>query len=142
MARFVGLGQGVSGDPSVKSHVVEPALHGPKAGLDIAKAFAIGQLGEGQAEELIETREALDLEVAAVASDAFSKFVKGQEVHDLREDGRWRIHWSLLAVFGQKSDNNARMRSNRLRPEPEVTYSICASSKDLSFQRWDTTESS
>jgi len=140
IARFVGMSQGVSGDPSAKSHVVETALHGPQTGLDIAKAFAISQLGEGQAEELIETREALDLEVAVVASHASPKFVKGQEAHDLREDGRRGIHRSLLAVFEQKGDNNTKLRSNRLRPKSGVTYSICASSKDLSFQRWDTTD--
>jgi len=121
IARFVGMGQGVSGDAPPKSHVVEPILHGSKTGLDIAKAFAIGQLGEGQAEELIETREAFDLEVAAVAPNAFSKFVKRQEVHNLREDTRRGIHRSLLAVLGRKGDNNTKMRSNRLRAESGVT---------------------
>jgi len=140
IARFVGMGHGVSGDAPAKSHMVEPILHGPKAGLDVAKTFAISQLGEGQTEELVETRKAFDLEVAAVAPNAFSKFVKGQEVHDLREDGRRGIHRSLLAVLGRKGDNNTKMRSNRLRTELDVTSSICASSKDISFQHWDTTD--
>jgi hypothetical protein len=65
--------------------------------------------------------------------------VKRQEVHDLREDARRGIHRSLLAALGRKGDNNIKMRSNRLRAESDVTSSICASLKDFSFQRWDTT---
>ena len=120
--------------------MVEPILHGSKAGLDVAETFAIGQLGKGQAEELIETREAFDLEVAAVAPNALPKFVKRKKVHDLREDARRGIHRSLLAVLRRKSDNNTEMSSNRLRTESGVTSSICAGSKVFSFQRWDTTD--
>ena len=138
IARFVGVGQGVSGDSSAKPHVIEPTPHGSKAGLDIAETFAIRQLSEGQTEELIEAGETLDLVVAAVTPNAFSKFVKGQEVGNLGKDGRLGIHRSLLAVAGQKSDNNTKMRPNRLRLESRVTYAICGGSKGFPFQRWDT----
>ena len=138
IALFVGMGQGVSGDASAKSHMVEPVLPRPKARLDVAETFAIGQLSEGQTEELIETRKADDLDVAAVAPNASSKFVKGKEVHDLREDRRWCIHRSLLAVLDRKGDNNTKMGSNRLRSKSILTYSFSACSKVFSFQRWDT----
>jgi len=97
--------------------MIKSALHGSKAGLDIAETFAIRQLSEGQTEELIETGEALDLVVAPVTTNAFSKLMERQKVHDLREDGRRGIHRSLLAVAWQKSDNNTKMPSNRLRPK-------------------------
>lgn len=125
IASFVGVGQSVPGDLPSKAHVIEPVFHRSKTGLDIAKTFAVGQLGEGQAEELIEARKAFDLVIPAVAPDAFSKFVKRQEVHDLGEDS-WRgIHRSLLVVEGQKSDDYTKSGSNRLRPGSDVIYGIC-----------------
>jgi hypothetical protein len=66
--------------------------------------------------------------------------VKGQEVGNLGKDGRLGIHRSLLAVAGQKSDNNTKMRPNRLRLESRVTYAICGGSKGFPFQRWDTSD--
>ena len=124
IASFVGVGQRVPRDLPSKTHVIEPAFHRSKTGLDIPKTFAVGQLGEGQAEELIEARKAFDLVIPAVAPDAFSKFVKGQEVHDLGEDGRRGVHRSLLE--GQKSDDYTKSSSNRLRPGSDVICGICA----------------
>ena len=141
IASFVGMSQSISGDSSTKSHVIESALHGPKAGLDIAETFAIRQLSEGQTKELIETREALDLVVAVITTNTLSEFVEGEEVHNLRKDGRRGIHRSLLAVAGQKSDNNTKMRPNRLRPGTGLSYVKCGSLIISSFQRWDTTDS-
>jgi hypothetical protein len=124
IASFVGVGQSVPRDLSSKAHVIEPVFHRSKTGLDIAKTFPVGQLGEGQAEELIEARKALDLVIPAVAPDAFSKFVKWQEVHDLGEDGRRGVHRSLLEE--QKSDDYTESGSNRLRPGSDVICGICA----------------
>ena len=59
--RFVGVGQVASRDAATDAHVVKPIFHGLKTCLDIAEAFPLSQLGEGQAKELIETREVFDL---------------------------------------------------------------------------------
>jgi len=139
IASFIGMGQGIAGNAAPKTHVIKSAFHRPKAGLDIAEAFAIGQLGESQTEELVVTRKAFDFVAAAIPPNAFSKFVKRQEIHKLRKDGRRGVHRSLLAVSGRKGDNNTKMRSNRLRPKPHVSLAICDGSKDISFQRWDAT---
>ena len=106
--------------------MVEPVLHGLQASLDIAKAFPVGQLGEGQTEELIETEKTLDLVIPAVAVNAFSELVKRQEGHDLGEDGRLSVHRSLLVISGQKSDDNTKSSSNRLRLKWPVSSSLCA----------------
>jgi len=47
--------------------MVEFVSHGAQAGLDVAEALAIGQLGEGHAEEVIPTGESLHAIVASIA---------------------------------------------------------------------------
>jgi len=124
IASLVGVGQRVPGDLPSKAHMIKTALHRSKTGFDIAETFAVSQLGKGQREKLIETRKALDLVIPPVSPNAFSKFVKRQEVHDLGEDSRRGIHRSLLG--GGKSADYTKSRSNRLRPKSDVIYGICA----------------
>jgi hypothetical protein len=59
----------------------------PQAGLNIPKAFAIGQLRERQAKELIEARKTLNFVTALVTAHAFAELVQGQVVHQLRKNG-------------------------------------------------------
>jgi hypothetical protein len=124
VANLVGVSKCVAGNLAAKAHVIEPTAHRSKAGLDIAETLAIRQLSKGHTEELVVAREALDLVVAVVASNASSKIVKGKEVHDLGKDGRRGVHRSLLAVVRQKGDDNTKPRSNRLRPKSPATYVI------------------
>jgi hypothetical protein len=119
VASFIGMSQGIAGNLPAKSHVIKPAFHSPEAGLDIAKTFAIGQLGEGQTEELIVTRKAFDLVVSTIPANTFSKLVKWEKIHNLGKNGRRGIHQSLLVG---KGDDNTKMRSNRLRPKSPISY--------------------
>ena len=119
IAGFVGVGQVASRNTATDAHVVKPILHGQKTSLDIAEAFPVGQLGESQAQELIETKEVFDFVVPAVTPHAFSEFVQRQESHDLGEDSRLRVHRSLLGV--RKSADYTKSRSNRLRPKSDVS---------------------
>ena len=112
-------------DATADAHVVEPVLHGLQTSLDIAKAFPVGQLGKGQAEELIETEKTLDLVIPLVAANTFSELVKRQEGHDLGEDGRLGIHRSLLDIWCPKSPDYIKSRSNRLRHKWPVLFSLC-----------------
>ncbi len=54
----VGIGQCAPRDVAAEARMVELGLEGSQTRLDVAQAFAEGQLGERQAEELIPTREA------------------------------------------------------------------------------------
>jgi hypothetical protein len=72
--------------------VIKLGLLGAQTGLDIAETFAIGELSEGQANELISTGEFFDVAIALVAIDANLKLVSGEEVQELREDGSAKIH--------------------------------------------------
>jgi len=50
--------------------VGEPGWHRAETRLDVAEALPVGQLGEGQTQELVEAREAADLVLAVVAGYA------------------------------------------------------------------------
>ena len=77
--------------------MVQFGLHRPETGLDVAQALPVRQLGEGQAEELIETREVADFVLALVAGDAGVELRQREERHDLREDGATTVHGPLLS---------------------------------------------
>ena len=57
-----------------------------KAGLDISQAFAVGKLSKSHCKKQIPTGEALDLVIAGVSHDAFSKLVCGNKVHQLNKN--------------------------------------------------------
>jgi hypothetical protein len=101
--------------------MIEPPLHGSQAGHDIAEAFPVSELGEGQTEELVEARKPPDLVVPMITPDAFPKLVQWQKSHDLGEYGRLGIHRSLLDISGQKSADYTKSRSNRLRPKRAIS---------------------
>ena len=52
-AHLIGVGESVAGDPAADAHVAELLLGGPEADLDVSEAFAISELGKGQAEKLV-----------------------------------------------------------------------------------------
>ncbi len=52
--------------------------------LDVAQRLAVGQLGEGHGEELVQTREVLDLVFAVVLGHTAAKCAQRQIEHELR----------------------------------------------------------
>ena len=71
-----------------------------QAGFDIPQAFPVGELCEGQAEELVETGKGFDFMVTAIASDTTPEGVHGQVRHELREDEIAGIHGAELPGSG------------------------------------------
>lgn len=67
--------------------MIEFGLIAAEAGLDIAQAFAIGELGKGHAEELVPAGEGFDFVMALVAFDVLAEFVGGKKIQELRENG-------------------------------------------------------
>ena len=86
VAVFVGIGESAPGDDAAKARMIKLPLKGAEADFDIAQALAIGQLSEGHAKELIETREVANPLIAMIASDATVELASWQEVDQLRED--------------------------------------------------------
>jgi len=66
-------------------------------------------LSKGHTEKLVPARKAFDFVVAIVTVNAFVKFVNGQKVHELGEDGFPRIHESSPSATMQKYDSFERL---------------------------------
>ncbi len=92
VAVFVGVCQRVARNLAPEAHMIEFGLLGTKTGFDIAEAFAIGELSEGQTEELIPTGEIFDVAIALVPIDANLKLVGWEELHELRENSSSLVH--------------------------------------------------
>lgn len=91
------LQQSRAGDVASESQMIEFARHRPKTELDVAQAFAEGQLRKTHAQKLIVTRKAACFVITVVARDAFLKLVDGPVFHDLREDQFAVVHPPLSA---------------------------------------------
>ncbi len=81
----VGIGQCAPRDLAAEARMVELGLEGPQTRLDVAQAFAKGQLRERQAEKLVATREAARATVSTVSPHARVEIVSWNEVHELSE---------------------------------------------------------
>ena len=95
---LVGLGQGVAGDVTANAQMVQLAAGRAQAQFDVAQALPPGQLGKGQAEELIPAGERADAVVALIAGDAAGEQVVRDMVHQLGENGAAFVHGQRLRV--------------------------------------------
>ena len=92
VARLVGVGEGAARYIAPDAHVVELGVLGAQTGLDVAQALAVGELGEGHAQVLIEAGKALHLVMAAIALDTAPEAMKGKVVDQLCENDSARVH--------------------------------------------------
>ncbi len=81
--------------------MVELGLEGPQTRLDVAQAFAKGQLRERQAEKLVPTREAARTTVSTVSPHARVEIVSWNEVHELSEHELSRVHASSSSLWDE-----------------------------------------
>jgi hypothetical protein len=72
--------------------VIEFGAEVCQAGFNVAQAFAPSQLSEGQHKGMFINRQFADTEVAAATGDTPVKFVLGNEVEELDEDGATFVH--------------------------------------------------
>src|SRR5262249_54063927 len=94
----VGIGQGAPRDLSPEPGMIELGLEGAQTRLDVAQAFAKGQLRECQTEKLIPTREAAWPAMATVSAHARVELVPRNEVHELSEDQLAGFHTSSSTI--------------------------------------------
>jgi len=106
--------------------VIELAALCCQTNFDVAKALAIGQLGESHGEKLIPTSEALGVSVPIEALNAPAELVVRKKLHDLSEYGLSLVHGippcgiSSLAR-GPKNQKNI---SNRLSSFWPASFSL------------------
>jgi hypothetical protein len=75
--------------------VVQLALHGSQAGLDVSEAFTVGELREAQTQKLIPARETAIPGIAAITAHASLKLIGWRMSHQLRENGSAKVHTPL-----------------------------------------------
>ncbi len=122
VVRLVGIGESGARNLAAKTHVVELGLHRTQAGLDVAQAFAVGQLGERQTKKLIPARKAAQFVIAAIASYAFTEFVARELIHQLCEDGPAKVHASLFTTCQRLSTRqNQYAEFKSINPEITLT---------------------
>jgi hypothetical protein len=112
VAGFVGVGQGGAGNLATQSQMVELRATRTQARFDVAQTFAISQLGEGQTEELIPTREAADFVVAAIAGDATLELLRMNPVEQLSQDELAVVHGRKIATKPAPAESADSNRSH------------------------------
>ena len=85
VALRTGVGKRVSGHAAANAHMVELGGVGSQGFFDVAQALAVGQLREGEHQELIRARERLDLVLPSIALDTPAKRRERQVCHQLHE---------------------------------------------------------
>ena len=113
---FVGIGKRGASHWSAESAVIEFAPLCGQTHFDVAKAFAIGQLGEGHCQQLIPTRERAHTLVAVVARDAAVEFVVRQEAYELSKYGSSlvQMHSPSRLISKDNGTKPSDKNSNRL----------------------------
>ena len=92
---------------------------GVEARYDVSQAFAKGQLSEGHAEELIETREASDFAIAVISKNIVIEFESRQMLKQLSEDRFSRIH---PETSSDSTEADYRMNRDKLRSNQKVAF--------------------
>src|ERR1035437_3831919 len=127
-SRGVCVGQRIARNRlATKPHVVQPTRLGSQVDLYVAQRLSIGQLGKSHGEELVQTREVLDLVLASVVGHATPKCAQWQIEHELREYELALVHGD----FWRKSAKNPKSdfrRSNR-----DQTQTPNLASKSLTY---------
>jgi hypothetical protein len=66
----------------------------PQAGLDVAQAFPVGQLGEGHAQELVEMRKSERRITPWVLGHTTPESMQWQVIHQLGKHQLSSMHWT------------------------------------------------
>ena len=136
----VGIGQCASRDVAAEARVVELGLEGSQARLDVAEAFAEGQLRERQAKELIPAREAAGATVAAIPPHTRVEVVPGQEFHELSEHEFPGVHVSSSVVWvgfpDANSDDPRRYRARSFCDLTDFRKNVTSNPRGLAGQYW------
>jgi hypothetical protein len=76
--------------------VIESRPDGAQTGLDIAQTFAVAELRKRHTQELVQARECLDVEVAAITGNASAELRVREQVHQLRKNGTAYVHAAIV----------------------------------------------
>ena len=113
VSRLVGIGQRRAPDRLTKAHVIEFRRLRGQAGLNVAQAFTVGQLGEGHRTVLLRAGQRSHTVIATIPPNQPGKGRPGNELHQLREQALAGIHCGLQ---GETSQPGHAINSSRHQP--------------------------
>jgi len=116
---FIGVGESITGNIAADTHVVKFMVLRPEACFDVAETLAVCELRESQTAKLITAGKVNNFVIATIPLDTFTKFVGGQKVHQLCEDGFSGMHWPPFP--GEWDGYSTEMISNRKIVIPVVS---------------------
>jgi hypothetical protein len=119
VASLAGIGQGGARYPAANPDVVELGALRVQTSHQIAQALAPGELGIGDAEEMVPGREVLDTVVRREPIDQVLEVTEWHKTQQLRENRLAAIHG--VASFARRTGNDTGQKplaiSNRRNPE-------------------------
>jgi predicted nucleic acid-binding protein len=83
VARLVGVGQSAAAHLATQPHVIEFGRLRAQTRLDVAQAFAVGQLREGHRQKLVQAAESANVEIAVIFRHQTAKGMPRRELHKL-----------------------------------------------------------
>ena len=92
VAHRVGIGQRITSHRRTDPEMIELGTLRAQAYFNVPKTLPKGQLSEGHAQELIQTREGLHFERAPIAGDAMAKGGQRKMLHQLRKHQLASVH--------------------------------------------------
>ena len=122
VAPFVGIGQRRAPDRLAEAHVIEFRCVDREAGLDVAQAFPVGQLGEGHGPVLLGAGKRPDPVIAAIPVDDPRESSPWQEVHELSEQGLAGVHEHLLGETPKSAPSNSNRHHAFLLQTPQKSW--------------------
>lgn len=91
-------------------------------------------MGEGETQELVETTEALDFAVSAVAPDATAELGQGEQIDQLGENGSSGMHTRHRRASRVPGPSGS---SNRFSSKAPLSHCTIETYTDFAIQRWD-----
>jgi hypothetical protein len=92
VALLIRVGQRAPGNGPPDAHVVELVRDSAQAGLDVAQAFTVGELGKCHDQELVAAGEGADTMVATIAANSAVERKAGSVLQQLREERPALMH--------------------------------------------------
>ena len=135
VAPFVGIGQRRAPDRLAEAHVIEFRCVDREAGLDVAQAFPVGQLGEGHGPVLLGAGKRPDPVIAAIPVDDPRESSPWQEVHELSEQGLAGVHEHLLGETPKKCSIQFKSTPCIFASNPAEILALKASTAQLTGQQ-------
>jgi hypothetical protein len=123
---LVGVGQRGTRDAASEAEMIALRAQRTETGFDVAKALAVGQLGEGHRQKLLPTGQPAKPSVATMALDRAAKLTVGKKGNQLRKDGAALVHApsSTPPRIPRNPSAKFKSRQEKMTPNPRTNNQL------------------